>query len=69
MPPFAAVECPHCGHRNRYDLAELKKKDGHINKGIVYRSAEQVEEFEVTCDNCGRSFKLTLKGEQNATKK
>ena len=66
MPPFAPAECPHCRHRNRYDIAELKKKDGHINKGIIYRSVEQDEEFEVTCENCGRSFKLTLKGGRNA---
>lgn len=66
MPPYAPAECPHCGHQNRYDLAELKKKDGHINKGVIYRSVDQDEELEVTCENCGRSFKLTLKGGHNA---
>ncbi len=69
MPPFANTECPHCGHRNRFDLAELRKSDGYIYKGTVFRGAEESEDFSVTCDKCGRLFKLTVKGGKNAKEK
>ena len=66
MPPFAPADCPHCGHHNRFDVAELRKDNENVFKGILFRSEEQNEEFAVTCDKCGRSFKLTVKGGQNA---
>ena len=69
MPPFAPASCPHCGHHNRLDVAELKKDKGTVYKGTVYRSVENDEEFAVTCEKCGRSFKLTLKGGQNGKEK
>jgi transcription elongation factor Elf1 len=69
MPPFANAKCPHCGHRNRFDVAELRKSDGYAYKGIVFRGAEDNEDFAVTCENCGRSFKLTVKGGENAKEK
>lgn len=42
MPPFVSAECTNskCKHKNRYDLAELKKDGGTIYKGSIYRAAE-----------------------------
>ena len=63
MPPFVNCACVHCNKPNRFDLAELRKKDGNIMKGIVYRGKdERVDEFEVTCQHCGQKFKFTGKG-------
>ncbi len=65
MPPFVNTSCTHkeCKKPNRFDLAELRKKDGSITKGVVFRGKEEdTEEFEVTCQHCGRKFKFTVKG-------
>jgi len=49
-----------CKHKNRYDLAELKKDGDAIYKGVVYRAVETDEELVVTCENCGQRFKITV---------
>ncbi len=71
MPPFVNTNCVHkeCKKLNRFDLAELRKKDGSLVKGVVYRGDEQDEEFEVTCQHCGRMFKFTVKGGDNGKKR
>lgn len=66
MPPFAPADCPHCRHRNRFDIAELRKKDALAYK-TVFREVD--EEFSVTCENCGRDFKINVKGGQDGTAK
>jgi len=62
MPPFAVAECTNakCRHKNRYDLAELKKNGGVLYKGTVYRTIETDEELTVTCEKCGQRFKITV---------
>ncbi len=60
MPPFISAECPKCKHKNRYDLAELKKDGGAIYKGRVYRAVEADEEFAVACERCGGRFKISV---------
>lgn len=62
MPPFVTAECPNekCRHKNRYDLAELKKDGGAAFKGTVYRALETDEELTVTCEKGGRRFKITV---------
>ena len=45
MPAVLTRRCPHCGHLNSYDLAELRRQER-----IVYRGEEQ-EEFQVSCAN------------------
>ncbi len=57
MSPFVIAECPNekCKHRNRYDLAELRK--GHQT---VYRTIEGNEEWVVACEQCGQRFKITV---------
>lgn len=70
MPPYVNTNCSHkeCEKPNRFDLAELRKKDGDFVKGVVIRSdqmagsEDQTEEFEVTCQHCGRKFKIYVKG-------
>ena len=55
---------------NRFDLAELRKEDGSLVKGIVYRRKEKAEEeFVVTCQHCGRKFKFLVKGGDDGKKK
>jgi len=62
MPPFVNAECTNeeCKHKNRYDLAVLKKDGGTLHKGTVYRAIETDEELTVTCKKCGRRFKITV---------
>lgn len=62
MPPFVSAECanPKCKHKNRYDLAELKKETGSLHKGTIYRTLESDEELSVTCEKCGQRFKITV---------
>ena len=62
MPPNIFAECtnPKCRHKNRYDLAELKKDAGSLHKGIVYRAIETDEDLIVTCEKCGQRFKITV---------
>jgi hypothetical protein len=60
MPPFVSTECPKCKKPNRFDLAELRNKDGVLYKGKVYRSLESDEELTVFCEECGRRFKITV---------
>ena len=69
MPPFVNTDCTYCGKPNRFDLAELKKKDGALVKGIVYRSAQSEEEFEQACQHCGRKFKFKVKGSNDDKEK
>lgn len=72
MPPFVTAECTNskCKHKNRYDLAELRKNDGNLTKGFILREAAvDDEEFEVVCRHCGRKFKFTLKGSSDGAKK
>lgn len=62
MPPFVTAECANskCKHKNRYDLAELKKDDSAIHKGTTYRLVETNEELSVTCKKCGQRFKIVV---------
>jgi len=62
MPPNIFAECTNskCKHKNRYDLAELKKDGGIAFKGTVYRAIESDEEMIVTCEKCGQRFKITV---------
>lgn len=69
MPPFVSTECPNCQHRNRFDLAELRKNDASLVKDIMYRGNEKDDEIVVTCQHCGRKFKFMLKGGEHGTKK
>lgn len=70
MPPFINTECTNCTKPNRFDLAELRKEDGSLVKGIVYRGEQKnEEEFVVTCQLCGRKFKFTVKGGDDGKKK
>jgi DNA-directed RNA polymerase subunit RPC12/RpoP len=66
MPPFINTGCTNCSKPNRFDLAELRKEGGSLVKGFVFRGEEKDnEEFEVTCQYCGRKFKFTVKGGNN----
>ena len=58
MPPFISTDCPHCHQHNRFDVAELRKMDGGLYKGTIYRSTAFDETFGVTCQHCGRPFKF-----------
>jgi len=62
MPPFVSAECanPKCKHKNRYDLAELKKDGGYVYKGTIHRLLEADEELVVICEKCGQRFKITI---------
>lgn len=57
MPPFVTAECTNskCKHKNRYDLAELKK-DG----SVIHRAVETDDELVVTCEKCGQRFKIVV---------
>jgi len=68
MPPFVNTNCTHCEKPNRFDLAELRKIDASLVKGVTYRGDEKDEEFEVTCQHCGRKFKFPLKGGEGKKK-
>ena len=70
MPPFVNTHCTNCSKPNRFDLAELRKVDGSLVKGVISRGEEESgEEFEVTCQHCGRKFKITVKGGDDGKKK
>ncbi|MBI5823066.1 MAG: hypothetical protein HZB18_03495 [Chloroflexi bacterium] len=70
MPPFVNAECKNCNKLNRFDLAELRKEDGSLVKGVLYRGEEDNEEvFEKTCQHCGRKFKFIVKGGDDGKKK
>lgn len=62
MPPFVSAECANskCKHKNRFDLAELRKSGGIAYKGTIYRAVETDEEMIVTCEKCGQRFKITV---------
>ena len=63
MPPFVNTKCKHCSKSNRFDLGELRKEDDVLSKGVIFRGDEKKdEEFEVTCQHCGKKFKFMLKG-------
>lgn len=66
MPPFINTKCTNCSKPNRFDLAELRKKGGTIFKDVFSnRQGGSNEEFTVTCQHCGRKFKIVVKGEDN----
>ncbi|MBI3340112.1 MAG: hypothetical protein HY022_08280 [Chloroflexi bacterium] len=70
MPPFVSTECPHCQKRNRFDLAELNKTDTMVMKNILLHVvSDDDEEFSVTCQHCGRKFKLTMRGGKDGEEK
>ena len=69
MPPFINTNCTHCRKLNRFDLAELRKNDESLVKGVVGRQGEEDEMFEETCRHCGRKFKFPVKGGIDANKK
>ncbi len=59
MPPFANPDCPYCGKKNRFDMAELQEKDGTLMRHINLQSIMQPKEYIVTCQHCGKKFKVT----------
>lgn len=66
MPPFVNTQCANCSKPNRFDLAELRKEDGNVFKDVFSsREDKPAEEFTVTCQHCGRKFKITVKGGNN----
>ncbi len=66
MPPFVNTQCANCSKPNRFDLAELRKEGGTAFKDVfTNQRSNSAEEFEVTCQHCGRKFKFTLKGGNN----
>jgi len=70
MPPFISTTCPNCKHPSRFDLAEIRRKDGSGFKqaAMVFRGAQREdEEFSVTCDNCGQGFKFSVPSGTGAT--
>jgi len=70
MPPFVNTHCTNCSKANRFDLAELRKEDGSVFKdALSNREDKSAEEFTVTCQHCGRKFKLTVKGGDDGKKK
>ncbi len=70
MPPFVNTHCTNCSKPNRFDLAELRKEDGSVFKdALSSREDKSIEEFTVTCQHCGRKFKLTVKGGDDGKKK
>jgi RNase P subunit RPR2 len=69
MPPFINTKCPECQHSNRFDLAELRKRDGSVFKYGGAGPVQTGDELEVICQNCGRRFKFTLKGGSDGRKK
>ncbi len=70
MPPFVNTHCTNCAKPNRFDLAELRKEDGSVFKdALSNREDKSAEEFTVTCQHCGRKFKLTVKGGDDGKKK
>jgi hypothetical protein len=58
MPPFVNTVHKECGKPNRFNLAELRRKDGVTYKGFDLREVEAEEEFSVTYQHCGRMFKF-----------
>ena len=56
MPPFINVDCTYqdCKKHNRFDLAELKTKDGSFTKDIPHW------DFEENCQYCGRKFEFVV---------
>lgn len=70
MPPYVVTKCPNCKKNNRFDLAELKRTDTMLFKKLTLHNAtESEEEFAVTCQQCGRKFKVTIKGGQDGSEK
>jgi RNase P subunit RPR2 len=69
MPPFVSTNCPNCQHKNRFDLAVLKKTDTMLLKNLLLQDPLEDEEFSVTCQHCGRKFKFILKGGKNGEEK
>ncbi|GAB4502484.1 MAG: hypothetical protein Fur0035_20360 [Anaerolineales bacterium] len=70
MPPFVNTPCPHCQHANRYDLAELLREDGIVEKSLYRQVSPPAgeQEFAVTCAACGKRFKFSAKARPNVRK-
>jgi hypothetical protein len=69
VPPFLNTVCIYCKKPNRFDLVELRKEDGVLYKGTVYRDMQDEEEFYVTCQHCGRKFKIVVPRRQDGEEK
>ena len=70
MPPFVNTQCSNCSKPNRFDLAELRKEGGSVFKdALSSREDKSAEEFAVTCQHCGRKFKITMQGGDDGKKK
>jgi len=66
MPQFVNTQCANCSKPNRFDLAELRKEDRSISKNILSSQGDKsIEEFIVTCQHCGKKFKIMVKGKNN----
>ncbi len=69
MPPFVNTNCTNCSKPNRFDLAELRKEGGTAFKDAsTSQVSNSAEEFTVTCQHCGRKFKIIVKGGDNGKK-
>ncbi len=60
MAKFVFPKCPHCGHKNSFDLEVLRR-----DQAVVYRRTGQSEEFRVICAQCGQPFVFKVKGESD----
>lgn len=57
------ADCPHCGNRNTYALAELEQVQPAAR--WVFRPSPsqrppEPQEYIVTCQQCGQSFKIVV---------
>ena len=69
MPPFVNPDCPHCGKKNRFDIAELEEKSGTLLRRISLQSVMQPKEYSVTCQHCGKKFKFAEEAGSHGKKK
>lgn len=59
MSSLIARRCPHCGHLNTLDLADLKRRNR-----IIYRDEDQ--EIQVTCADCKQDFVIIIRDRGHA---
>jgi len=55
MAQYVFPKCPHCEHKNTFDLEVLGR-----SAGKVYRKLERVKEYYVDCARCRRSFVIEV---------
>ena len=60
MAEYVFPECPHCQHKNTFDLEELRR-----NRGSIHKGKRTIEAFYVNCSNCGRPFTFKTRSKSN----